>query len=206
MPRFDLVGLGLSAKQRSTGLLLTVIVAAGSGCASLQQLVALRQVDFSLAGVVDPRLGGVDLSRIRSYSDLSASDVARLGVAIARKDLPFEFTLNVQGVNPRDNNVTARMIRMQWTLLLQNKETINGSIDQPVAFPPGEPVTIPMPMRLNLFEFFGGTTRDLVDLALAVAGANPEPVTISLRAVPTIDTPIGPISYPNPITIISRTL
>jgi len=183
---------------------LLTVAGAGLGCAGLQQLIALRQVDFSLAGVVSPRLAGIDLSRIRSYPDLSAADVARLGVAVARKDLPFELTLKVRGENPHDNNVTARMIRMQWTLLLQNKETVNGSIDQPFTFPPGEPQTVPLPVSLNLFQFFGGTARDLVDLALAVARVNPDPVTISLRALPTIDTPLGPITYPNPITIISR--
>ena len=49
-------------------------------------------------GAIVGRRFGVDLTRVRSYSDLSPTDIARLGVAIARKDLPFEFTLNVQGL------------------------------------------------------------------------------------------------------------
>ena len=49
-------------------------------------------------------------------------------------------------------------------------------------------------------------TSALPVLATALAGLNADPTRISLKAVPTIDTPIGPISYPNPVTIVSRTV
>jgi hypothetical protein len=44
----------------------------------------------------------------------------------------------------------------------------------------------------------------MIDLALAVAGAGGEPTRVSLRALPTIQTSIGPIRYPQPIIIVSR--
>ena len=181
------------------GLLVT-------GCATLQQIVALRQVDFALAGAERGRLAGVDLSRIAAYEDLSVTDVARIGVAIARKELPLEFQLNLTGLNPADNKVTARMIRMAWSLFLNDKETIHGVLDTTYLFPPGQAVTLPLQMRLNLVEFFGGSARDLVNLAAALAGLKADSTKISLRATPTIDTPLGPISYPTPITIVSRTI
>jgi hypothetical protein len=183
---------------------LAGLLLAGAGCTALQQLAALRQVDFSLAGVATPRLAGIDLSRIRSYSDLTAGDVARLGLALASKDVPFEAVVNVRAENPASNNVTARMVRLQWALLLQNKETVSGALDQPVVLPPGQPETVPVSVRVNLVQFFGGSARDLVDLALAVTGASSTAVTIALRAVPTIETPIGPMTYPEPITISRR--
>ena len=185
---------------------LSILLLAGAGCATLQQIAALRQVDFSLAGTRNARLAGVDLSRIRSYRDLSAVDIGRIGLAVARKDLPLEFQLDVRGENPADNSVTATMVRLAWSLFLNDKETISGTLDTTLAFPPGRPTTFPLRMRLNLVQFFDGPAESLVDLAASVAGLSSDPTRISLRAVPTIDTPLGRISYPTPITIASRTI
>jgi len=192
--------------SRKWSSILSVFLAASGACATLQQLAALRQVDFSLGGVGKGRLAGVDLSRVSSYNDLTAVDIGRIAVAVARNDLPFEFQVDVKALNPADNKVTARMIRLAWSLFLNDKETINGVIDSAVSLPPGQPVVIPLSMRLNLLQFFDGPAQSLVDLAASIAGLRADPTRISLRAVPTIDTPVGPISYPSPITIVSRTV
>ncbi len=192
--------------NRTWGYATVLMLATASGCATLQQIAALRQVDFSLAGTRNARVAGVDLSRIRSYRDLSAMDIGRIGLAVARKDLPLEFQLDVRGENPADNSVTATMVRLAWSLYLNDKETIAGTLDTTLAFPPGQPTTFPMRMRLNLYQFFDGPAESLVDLAASLAGLSADSTRISLRGVPTIDTPLGRISYPSPITIVSRTV
>lgn len=186
--------------------LLALLALLAAGCATLQQIAALRQVDFSLAGVQRGRLAGVDLSRVTSYSDLTAVDVGRIALALAQKDLPLEFQLDVRAENPADNKVTATMVRLAWSLFLNDKETINGVIDTTLTLPPGQPVNLPFQLRLNLLQFFDGPAQDLVNLAAALAGLKADPTRVSLRAVPTINTPIGPITYPSPITIVSRTV
>jgi len=192
--------------NRKWGYATVLMLASAAGCATLQQIAALRQVDFSLAGTRNARVAGVDLSRIRSYRDLSALDIGRIGLAVARKDLPLEFQLDVRGENPAANTVTATMVRLAWSLYLNDKETISGTLDTTLAFPPGQPTTFPMRMRLNLYQFFDGPAESMVDLAASVAGLSSDPTRISLRGVPTIDTPLGRISYPTPITIVSRTV
>jgi hypothetical protein len=176
------------------------------GCATLQQLAALRSVEFALGPVGAIRLAGVDLSRIRAASDLSPIDLARIAAAVAQRTAPLEFTVGLEATNPADNKVTARMVRLDWTLRLQDKETIHGVIDSALTLPPGQLRTIPMTMRLDLFQFFQQSARDLVDLVLGLAGRSSTPTRVSLRAMPTIETPIGPITYPTPITIVSRTV
>jgi len=59
---------------------------------------------------------------------------------------------------------------------------------------------------VNLYEFFGGSAESLLNLAAGLAGLNADPTRITLRATPTINTPIGPIAYPTPITIATRTV
>ena len=201
-----LMRLMVSRRGRSRQFWLAGAVVLTTACATLQQLAALRQVAFALAGVRNGRLAGVDLARIRSYSDLTATDIGRISLALARKDLPIEFVVDVRAENPPDNKVTATMVRLAWSLLLNDKETISGVVDTTLSLPPGVPVGIPMQMRLNLLEFFEGPAQSMVDLAASIAGLSSDPTRIAIRAVPTIDTPIGPISYPSPITIVSRTV
>ncbi len=176
------------------------------GCAALQQVGALRQVAFALGGVRGGRLAGVDLARISAPGGLSALEIGRITVAIARRDLPLEFQADVRAENPVDNKVTATMVKLAWTLFLDDKETISGVVDTSLTLPPGEPRIIPMKMRLNLLQFFDGPSESIVDLAIAVAGLNVDPTKITIKAVPTINTRYGPISYPAPITIVSQTV
>jgi hypothetical protein len=118
----------------------------------------------------------------------------------------MDLTVHVLAENPPDNGVEARLLEMGWTLLLQNRETLSGRIDRPVLLPPGEPQAIPVVVSLDLLEFFEGSAQDLVELALSLAGQGGAPKDIALRATPVVDTPIGPIRYPQPVTIVSTTV
>jgi hypothetical protein len=174
------------------------------GCATLREVAALRQVEFSIDRVADVRLAGVDLTGVGSYDDLGAARVARVGAAVLQKRLPLQFDLHLRALNPAHNAVSARLVGMEWTLLLQDQETIRGSVDGMIMLPPGEPQDIPIAMRVDLLEFFASSTRDLVNLALAATGRNATRTSLALRAVPSIETPLGPLRYPEPITILRR--
>lgn len=183
-----------------------LVVVASAGCATLQQIAALRSVDFQLDRVANVRLAGVDISAVRSSSDLSLPDAARVGAAVAQRDLPLAFRLHLRAENPAENSVTARLVRMQWTLFLEDAETVSGQIDREYELAPGRATDIPLEIELDLFDFYERSGPDLIDLALNLAGAGGAPKQVSVRAVPTITTALGPITYPQPITIVSRTV
>jgi hypothetical protein len=186
------------------GACATSVLVACLGCATLQQFAALGKVDFSLDRIANPRLAGVDLSRINSYDDIGFAEASALALAAAQKRLPLEFELHVLAQNPADNDVQARLLRMDWTLLLENRETLSGVLEEEVLLPPGQPRDIPIVVGLNLVDFFEGSARDLIELALSFTGQGGEPKEVALRASPVIDTAIGPIRYPQPITILRR--
>ena len=188
-----------------TAALLLGVAATTQGCQTLREIAALRSVNFALDNVTNARLAGVDIQRFRSYEDLTATDIMRIGAAVADRRLPLRFQLHLAARNPEENQVQARMVRMAWTLLIEDRETISGIVDENIVLPPGEVRDIPVAIEVDLVDFFDRSARDLVDLALAVAGEG-EPRNIKLRATPTIDTPIGQIEYPEPITIVSRDL
>lgn len=193
---------------RRTLLSLVVIVgvvASVQGCQTLREIAALRSVNFALDRVTNATLAGIDIQRLRSYEDLRATDVVRIGASVADRRLPLRFQLHVAAQNPAENSVQARLVRMNWTLLIEDRETVSGVLDQAFILPPGETTDIPLGIEVDLLDFFDRSARDLVELALAVAGQG-EPQNVKVRALPTIDTPVGAIDYPNPITIVNRDL
>lgn len=194
----------MTSSRRITTLLLICILPLFSHCATLKEVAALRRVDFSLRNLSDLQLAGVSLNKYKSYQDIGLIDAGRLGLALASNELPLTFIVHVNAENPADNKVTARMVGLAWTLFLQDKETISGNIDQNIVLPPGQPQDVPVAVNLNLLTFFDGGIRDMVDIALSLSGQRDAPKNIRLQVTPTIETPLGPIQYPQPITVINK--
>ncbi len=191
-------------RLRSALLLLLLSPLLIAGCSTLQQFAALRQVEFAINDVEDVDMAGVDLDRVRSYEDIGIAGTARLGVALARGEMPLSFVLNVGAENPAENAVAARLLELDWTLLLDDTETISGIFNDDRLIEPGTEAVLPISMELDLIEFFGRNLQNLVELGLAVAGEGQQDV--ALRASPTVNTPLGPIRYPGEITIVSTTV
>ncbi|HET6566804.1 MAG TPA: hypothetical protein VFG50_02495 [Rhodothermales bacterium] len=194
--------------MKRTGLFLSLVVACLllASCQTIRQIAQLQNVHFDIDHVSNATLANVPIDRVQSYGDLSALDLARLGAALAQGSLPLSFTLHLGAENPPDNNVQARLVQMDWTLFVQDHETISGTFDQSLLLPPGQRTDVPIPIRLDLVDFFGQNLSDLVELALAVSGHGGEPKDISVEATPTVQTPLGPIRYPRPITIVARSV
>ncbi len=169
------------------------------GCATLREVAALRYVDFSLAGTSGGTLAGIPIQSTHDFDDLSLLDLARIGRALSSRELPLEVVLDVRAANPSDS-APARLLALDWTLFLDGRETVSGAIDQEYSLSPGEPVSVPVPVRLDLLDFFDEQLEETVALGLAVAGAG-EPQRIRLEATPSIQTPLGAVRYPEPVRI-----
>lgn len=174
-----------------------------TSCQTLREVTNLKDVQFRIDRATDAQLAGISLNKVRSYQDFSGVDVARLGAALSDGELPLSFTLHVAAENPSTNSVNARLTQMDWTLLLNDQETIAGTFDREVVLPPGTPKDVPVAVKLDLIDFFDENLRGLVDLATAVGGEGP-PTNVSLRVQPTVQTPIGQMKYPTPITVVSK--
>jgi hypothetical protein len=185
------------------GVSLLLVAGLMTSCQTLREVTNLKDVQFRIDRATDARLASINLAQVRSYQDLSGADVARLGAALSSGELPLSFTLHVAAENPSTNSVNARLTQMDWTLLLNDQETIAGTFDREVVLPPGTPKDVPVAIKLDLIDFFDENLRGLVNLATAVAGEGP-PTNVSLRVQPTVQTPIGRMKYPTPITVVSQ--
>lgn len=195
-------------------ILLVVLAVLITSCANLLDiagsLASVQKLQFKLASVSSMRLAGVDVSRIASPSSLSIGDGLALGQAFARKSLPASFTLNVDAKNPNSGSGKSRSVPLtlndlQWRLLIDEKPTISGGLANPIDIPGiGTIAQIPLAVSMDLYSFFADKGYDgLLQLALALGGAQGSSARVKLDAMPTVGTPFGPLTYPNRVMIIN---
>jgi hypothetical protein len=185
------------------------------GCAALQQmsdaLVNLQRLQFKLDGIVPGTLAGVHLAKITDPASLSLQDGIKLTTAFAQKSLPLAFTLKVAAKNPNDGTggspqKTALLSGFAWTLSIDQKQTVSGDIASPLEIPgTGQVTIIPLVMSLDLFQFFGQNGyKELLDLALAIAGKSGSASRLTLAATPSVTVAGVPLEYPGAITIVDK--
>jgi len=183
-------------------------------CAALGDMASvianLQRLKFKISGVRDFRLLGLDISGKSRLADFAASDILKVAQSYSSRKLPVSFVLDVLAVNPNDGTggtakTASTLTGLECRLLIDGKPTVTGNIDSPVEVPgTGQESVIPLRLSLDLLEFFTEQRyEDLVSMALAIGGRNRSPARLALDAQPTVSTPLGPITYPGRITIVS---
>lgn len=194
-------------------LLLSILLF--QGCATLDELArtltSLKHLQFRLQGISDFSLAGVRIHEKSQRKDFSITDGIQLLSAFRDQRLPARFLLNVEARNPNDGSAgTTRTLstltRFDWRLLIDDQPTISGGIDRALEIPgSGQSTIIPLRLELDLLEFFGNHGyEDLLNLALALGGKSGDISRVALDAQPSVSTPLGDITYPEHITIISK--
>jgi hypothetical protein len=171
------------------------------GCAGMQEVAALRHVSFAFSSVSDVRFVGIPIGPGADYSKLSMSDLARLAAAALAQQAPIELVAHVSATNPPENKVPARMVSMGWKLFVEERQALAGQLNTPVVFEPGHAVDVPIAVRFDLVQMGASGAQDMYDLAIAIAGQGVVQKDMRLELVPTIETSVGPITYPAPLVI-----
>lgn len=179
--------------------LLPLVLILFAGCAALTQLAPLYPVEFAFDRVSNVRIAGMVPSS--AYSSLSPEDLTRIASAVARRDVPIDLVVHIRATSPTKNTVNARMPQMEWTFFVEDQEVVHGTLAQSFLFEPGKPADIPLPISFDAYDVFGGRSRDLYELGLAIAGVPGHEKEIRVDIRPTIETGIGPILYATPITL-----
>jgi hypothetical protein len=209
--------MGTMKNKKQICLVLIVLAAflLSASCATLQQMAAamnnLLRLQFKVGLVHDFALNGINLGRKSSLADFNAMDGLRLVQAFATKRFPAEIVLDIEAVNPNDGRGGSRqtvstLTSLESRLLIDGVPTVWGNIDRPIEIPgTGQASVIPLRMSIDLYKFFGDKGYEgVLNLALAIGGLNRDASRISLDAQPRVTTPIGPMTYPGRLTIVSH--
>ena len=171
-------------------------------CQQINQMANFIKCEFRIGSVQNTHLAGVNVQAIQSFSDLNLLDAGRLTAAYAQGSLPLTMTLNVDAKNP--NNSTAAMNRMEWILMVEDKELVTGVMNDKVTIDPnGATSTIPLSISADLKKIMGGnSTKDNINLGLGLVGGGNKPSKkLSLKIKPSIMVGNLTIPYPGYITV-----
>ncbi|MCX7833254.1 MAG: hypothetical protein N2490_03495 [Ignavibacteria bacterium] len=190
-------------------LICLILIFFLSSCSVYHTLTNVQRLQFKLGSVNGFTIAGVNISNISSLTDISALDIIKLTNAFASGKFPTNFTLNLIAKNPNDGTggttqTTAIIKNLDWRLLIDNNETINGAIQNIEVPGVGKETVIPIQISLDLLKFLNKSYDDLMKLALAIGGKNGSAARLTLKVKPTVDTFLGPITYPGEISVIDR--
>jgi hypothetical protein len=207
----------MNKRMKSAGVLLLAVatILFSQSCATLDKMASvlanLKRLQFKISDVTNFRLAGIEIGGKSALTQFSALDALALVRAFTSKNLPADFVLNLQAINPNNGTAgapqtTSTLSSLECRLLIDGKQTITGNIDHPFEIPgTGQATVIPIRLSLNLFEFFGDKRyEDLINLALSLGGASRNPSHVALDAQPSVTTPLGNITYPGRIMIIDK--
>ncbi|MHC2992891.1 hypothetical protein OB13_15375 [Pontibacter sp. HJ8] len=188
----------------SFALLLGMALFAFS-CSTKNDLDAFKEAKYSLAGINEVKLNGVNLLDKKRPEDFSFGEAALLFSAFSDNRLSAYSSL---GLNVElDENSKARSMtvtKLKWQLLLDGKQALSGLVDEPVELHHGlNTINVRTPISIteeNGKPGYSNLLRLVTMLTKSEEGA-PRP-DIVLQIKPTIQTSVGPVEVPGFINVM----
>ena len=188
-------------------ILVLSLIAGFSACNELAQFanqaaqtINLKNCTFSVNGINQINMLGIDLSKGMDKSNLNAMQLLNVTNSLMNKKLPVTFNVNLDVNNP--NNIAASLGKMDYIISLNNKEVISSTFNEGFSIPANSKGKVSIPISTDLFQLFSGETADAVlNLAFKLAGAKSNPVNLGVKVKPYIKINNQSLAYPDYITI-----
>lgn len=178
-------------KRTLTVILISCTLLFLGGC-GLAQLINLINCKFSLANVSDISWAGINLSNIKSVSDLQWSDLQKAIQAIKNKDFRVGCNINVNAKN--ETSQPAKLCAYDYDLFLEGSSIAQGSsATQTTLINPQSTALIHVPMSMDLVKIFAnGDTKNVINFARNLMDyGNGTESNVSVKFTPYLNTPNG---------------
>ncbi len=178
-------------KKLTIILAVTATLLFAGGC-GLAQLINLINCKFSLANVSDITWAGINLSNIKSVSDLQWSDLQKAIQAVKNKDFRIGCNVNVNAKNETEK--PAKLCAFDYDLLLEGSSIAQGSsTDRTTIINPKTTSRIAVPLSMDLVSIFkNGDTKNVINLARNLTDyGNGKESNVKVKFTPYINTPNG---------------
>ena len=164
------------------------------------QAINLKNCTFSVNGINQIKMMGIDLSKGMNKGNLSAVQLLSVTNSLLNKKLPVSFNVNLDVNNP--NGIAASLGKMDYIISLNNKEVISSTFTNGFSIGPNSKGQISIPISTDLFQLFSGETADaILNLAFKLTGAKSDPVNLGVKVKPYIKINNQSLAYPDYITI-----
>lgn len=151
-------------KKLTIILAVTATLLFAGGC-GLAQLINIINCKFSLANINNITWAGINLSNIRSISDLQWSDLQKAYQAIKNKDFKIGCHVNVNAKNETEN--PAKLCAYDYDVFLEGSSIAQGSsATQTTVINPKSTALIHVPLSMDLYNIFkNGDAKNVINLA-----------------------------------------
>ena len=172
-----------------------------NSCNFLKEITTLGKCEFRMTTLENPEIAGVDVSHIRSFTDMNLAEMGIISASILKGDLPLSFTLNVEARNP--NPAMAALNSLEYLAFIDDVEVARGNLDRRIEIPANGGVTsIPLRLSTDLIDILKKDSRQaLVNFGLNLADAGNHPTRVSIKVKPTILVGAMEINYPGYFTV-----
>ena len=172
-----------------------------NSCSFLKEISTLGKCEFRVTTLEDPEIAGVDVSQVRSFTDLNFAEMGIISASMLKGDLPLSFTLNVEVRNP--NPAMAALNGLEYLAFIDDVEVASGQLDRRIEIPAnGGITTVPLRLNTDLIDIMKKDSRQaLVNFGLNLADAGNRPTRVSIKVKPTILVAAMEIDYPGYFTV-----
>ena len=96
-----------SIKALVGGLILALLL---ESCSFLKEVTSFGKCEFRVTTLENPEIAGINVSQMRSFSDLGFSEIGIITSSVMRGKLPLNFILNVEARNPNPALAAHRLV------------------------------------------------------------------------------------------------
>jgi len=188
-------------KNQTIIFLFAVVLLGSSSCKTLMSYTNILKCDFRMQSLKNPSLAGIDVQRIKSFSDLNLMQAGKITTAYLGGNVPLAFQLNLEGKNP--NPSEARMAQFDWILKIDDIQMATGTNQSEYTIPANDGTKlIPLYISVNLLDVLNNETKNtLFNFGLNLADASDKPTRVSVQIKPTVYVSGIPITYPGYINL-----
>jgi hypothetical protein len=171
-----------------------------SSCQAIQLMQNFLKCEFRLSQVGNVQAMGIDMTGKKSFADFGLLDAGKVVQALAGNQFMLNFVANVEVKNP--NAQPAGMNRMDWILMIDNKEVLNGTLNQAVSVPASGTSVVPVNLSVDLKKLFANQGREeTLGLAFDLANQGNNSTRLMLRVKPYMNIAGAEIAYPGYLNI-----
>ena len=171
-------------------------------CKQASDLKAFTEATYSLQEVQEVRLNGLDVMQKRSPTDFTTQEGDSLLNSVSDNTLNASAILYLNVQLPDTQEVhTMTVTKLRWQLLVDGKETLDGTIQQPMQLHQG---LNRLPVNTNVLMAEPEGIRNyegLSKLMTLLAKKQDLRRNLMLQIKPPIETPVGQVEVPQYITV-----
>ncbi|MFW5851615.1 MAG: hypothetical protein ACOCWB_05280 [Bacteroidota bacterium] len=160
---------------------LCVILISSFSCRSIKETQTLKNCSYSFLSISNVRVNNVSIDNKQSLRDLQTTETLKISQAIMARKIPVDLTAHISVHNP--NLRTATLHKINWKLLLKDKEVADGVVIESYSIKPNETIEIPIAISSDIgsvLKIF--SVKELMNMLFNLSSASiPEEAQLKIK-------------------------